>query len=638
MSSLLSVRCQLPRATRTRLSVGLAAVLSLSACGDPALVPDETSTGTAPTAVTTADPVENEAPSKVFFTERAAESGLNFRMGFLASEQGENFRINLYDHGCGVVVGDINADGHEDLFFANQFGGNALFRNRGNGTFDDVTSESGGVALADRICVAGLFGDYDNDGDQDLYVTSTRGGNVLFRNRGDGVFDDVTKEAGVELIAHSQSASFIDYDSDGDLDLFVTNTAEWTTAQRHASDLYYEGKAILFELVDSKGEPNIMYRNEGDGTFVDVTEELGLGGTSWGGDIASFDVDDDGDLDMVVSNMFGAGKVYRNDDGKHFVDIREEAFGPMSWGTIGIRVCDADNDGRLDLAFADMHSDMWMPFDYPADMIEPSRKYGAMMGRMSELSPGAAEQEAKLAARMHVDYGSSIFGNTLFVNRGGGHFAEVSGEAGFETFWPWGLAAGDFDNDGREDLFLPSGMGFPYFYWPSFLMMNVGSEGVAKFENRSRPAGIALPADQQHLEEPIGGRPAPRSSRCAATADFNGDGLLDLVTNNFNDVPWYFVNRSPKRSYVKVRLRGTVSNRDGVGAKVVVKVGERTYVRQIQSGSGYLSQSSRSAHFGLGDADNIDLVEIHWPSGQVTTLEDVAPNRTLDVVEPARDK
>jgi hypothetical protein len=427
----------------------------------------------------------------------------------------------------------------------------------------------------------------------------------------------------------------VDYDQDGDLDLFVTNTAEWTTDQRDTSGTYYEGKVRLYDLVDSKGEPNVMYRNDGDGTFTDVTEELGLGGTSWGGDVASIDLDDDGDQDLVVSNMFGAGNVYRNDGGQAFVDIRNKTFGPMSWGTIGIRVFDADNDGRLDLAFADMHSDMWMPFDYPEHLLEPQRKYPRLLGRMIESNPREEATEREMAQRMKVDYMSSIFGNTLFVSRGDGRFSEVSDEAGIETFWPWGVAAGDFDNDGREDLYFPSGMGYPYFFWQSALLMNDGTHGGASFANRTRPSGIAVPPSEQFQDETIGGRRAPRSSRCAAVADFDGDGRLDIVTNNFNDAPWYYVNDSEPRAHLKLRLVGTVSNRDAIGAIVHVEAAGRRQVRQVQSAGGYLSQSMRTVHVGLGDASQVDRIVIRWPSGRTSELRDVPARQDIEIVEPS---
>src|SRR5437660_5404756 len=159
-------------------------------------------------------------------------------MAFLPGEQGENFKINLYDHGCGVAVGDFDGDGFDDVYFVNQLGANALYRNKGDGTFADVTKEAG-VALGDRICVAATFADYDNSGRQSLFVTSTRGGNVLFKNLGNGKFEDVTKEAGLTLVAHCQTALFFDYDNDGYVDLLVACTADWTRDQFDPVHHYY---------------------------------------------------------------------------------------------------------------------------------------------------------------------------------------------------------------------------------------------------------------------------------------------------------------------------------------------------------------------------------------------------------------
>src|SRR5262249_10272398 len=194
------------------------------------------------------------------------------------------FKINLYDHGAGVAVGDFDGDGHDDIYFCNQLGPNALYRNKGDGTFADVT-EKAGVALGDRVCVAATFVAYGNDGKLDLFVTSTRGGNVLFRNQGDGTFKDVTKEAGLSHVGHSQTALFFDFDGDGFLDLFLTNTAAWTSDSYNMDAHYFAGKGGLGEdlvkVVGSPKESKILYRNNGDGTFTDVTDKTGLKRPGW---------------------------------------------------------------------------------------------------------------------------------------------------------------------------------------------------------------------------------------------------------------------------------------------------------------------------------------------------------------------
>jgi hypothetical protein len=584
---------------------------------------------------------EPATPDKPFgFRQAAEQSGITFRMAFLPGEQGEKFKINLYDHGCGVVVGDYDGDGHDDIYLLNQLGPNALYKNRGDGTFLDATATAR-VGLGDRICVGATFADYDNDGDQDLYVTSTRGGNVLFQNQGNGTFRDVTDQAGLTLVAHAQTAAFFDYDNDGYLDLLVTNTAEWTL-EFDEDARYFRGMPSLWELAASPKEYNVLYHNNRDGTFSDATEEAGVKGLGWGGDVAIFDFDDDGRIDLFVTNMFGRNQLYRNGGNGKFSDVTQKTLGRTSWGAIGSKALDYNNDGKLDLFVVDMHSDMWVELRYSdkeaelnqrAQLIKPSerRKYLYVTGPSMERSKSYVLQEKKFADSLEVRYEEVLFGNTMFKALADGGFEETSDRANLETFWPWGIATGDFDNDGHEDVFLPSGMGYPYFYWPSSLLMNQGDE---TFAERARSAGIEPPARGTYLEQPVGGRPAARSSRCAATADFNGDGRLDLIVNNFNDRPYYFQNQFPQQNFIAFRLHGSRSNRDAVGAVLRAYVGAGVMTRQVHAAGGYLSQSSQTVHFGLGRRSKIDRVEIRWPRGSKQVIDAPEINKLHQLTEP----
>jgi hypothetical protein len=568
------------------------------------------------------------------FQERAQEAGIAFRMNFLPKEQGERFRINLYDHGSGLAVGDYDNDGHEDIYFLNQHGPNALYRNRGDGTFEDVTAKAG-VALSDRISVGATFADYDNDGWADLFVTSTRGGNVLFRNRGDGTFEDVTTAAGVSHVGHSQTAVFFDYDNDGDLDLYVTNTARWTTDAFDFVGGNFEGKADLRSVMTSPREFNILYRNNGDGTFTDQTDSVGLRGRGWAGDVAVFDYDEDGFLDVFVPSMFGRGQLYRNSGYGTFSDVTAQTLGRTPYGAIGTKVFDYDGDGRLDLYVVDMHSDMWIDAHSVevARQIQNRRFLSPMGPTVNEEAPGFTETQRATLAKEGEQYDALLFGNALYRNLGQGKFTETAVAAGLETFWPWGVATGDYDNDGDEDVFIPSGMGYPYFYWPNQLMMN---NGDGTFHDRAAALGVEPPAGGIYQGKSIEGQRATRSSRSAVVADFDGDGRLDIVTNNFNDRPYYFANRFPRRNYVAFRLTGTKSNRDAIGAVVRLWVGKTVMVRQVNPAGGYLSHSSRAVHFGLGDRSKVDRIEIRWPRGIVQTLDNPEINTLHQIREPAQ--
>jgi len=559
-------------------------------------------------------------------------------MNYLPKEQGEHFRMNLYDHGAGLAVGDYDNDGREDIYFLNQLGQNALYRNVGDGSFVDVTAKAG-VALDDRVSVGATFADYDNDGWSDLFVTSTRGGNVLLRNMGNGTFVDVTRPAGLTGVGHFQTPVFFDYDNDGRLDLFLTRTGQWTTDVLDSASGAFQGKPDLGTLQTTPKEFNILYRNNGNGTFTDQTARAGLGGRGWAGDAAVFDYDEDGFLDLFVPSMFGRGQLYRNTGQGSFTDVTSQTLGRTPYGGVGCKAFDYDGDGRLDLFVVDMHSDMWMGLDsrhrslQAAIQTQHQRFHSPLGPTVNEAGVGFPKAVSEVLAKMGEDRDELVFGNALYRNLGDGKFTETAVETGLETFWPWSVATGDYDNDGDEDVFIPSGMGYPFYYWPNHLMMN---NGDGTFRNRGGELGVEPPSRGIHLEERIGGQPATRSSRSAVVADFDGDGRLELVANNFNDRPYYFANRFPRRNYVSFKLMGTRSNRDAIGAVVRLWVGKRVMVRQVNPAGGYLSHSSLVAHFGLGDQNKVDRVEIRWPRGTVQMLNNPAINELHKIREPAQ--
>jgi hypothetical protein len=585
-------------------------------------------------------------PRSLPFRESASEAGLTWQMHFLPDEQGETFKINLYDHGCGLAVADFDGDGREDIYFCNQLGKNALYRNNGDGTFTDV-AEQAGVALGDRICVAATFVDYDNSGRPSLFVTSTRGGNVLFRNLGNGKFQDVTEEAGLTQnpTTHAQTAVFFDYDNDGYLDLFVTSTADWTSNNYDPESHYWVGKEQFGGVIHSNKEYNVLYHNvpvdpadpSKGRKFVDVTEKAGLKGRGWAGDVVAFDYDGDGKTDLFVTSMFGRCQLYRNNGDGTFTDVTLTTLGRTPWGALGARAFDFNNDGRLDLYVVDMHSDMWMGADFEHTSLRQAlesekKKFPSRFGPLADKVPGLAEREQELGREIGFGHDEVIFGNGFYRNEGNGKFTEISDRAGLETFWPWGIATGDFDNDGWEDVFLPSGMGYPFYYWPNYLLMN---QGDGTFVNRAEELGVEPPPRGKFFGKPISGQPAARSSRCAVTGDFRGVGQLDIVVNNFNDQPYYLKNQLPRKNYVQFRLRGTRSNHDAVGAVVRLYQGDQVMTRQVLGACGYLSQSSPTLHFGLGDHPAVDRVEIAWPSGARQRIDHPAVNTLHAVVEPA---
>jgi hypothetical protein len=568
------------------------------------------------------------------FADRLAESGITFRSR-VVDDAAKYYKAVHYDHGFGLAVADVDGDSLPDLYFVSQVGGSQLWKNTGRGRFRDVTAEAG-VAAADRVGASASFADIDNDGDADLFVTTVRGGNLLFENDGKGRFRDITAAAGVGYVGHSSAGVFFDYDRDGRLDLFLVNVGRYTSDAVGGNGYrYFIGywDAFSSHLMPERAERSILYRNLGGNRFADVTEQTGLVDTSWSGDATPIDVNCDGWLDLYVLNMQGDDQYYENDGGRRFVRRSRDVFPRTSWGAMGVKVFDANGDGRLDLFTTDMHSDM-------SANVGPEHEHMKSHITWPESFRG--------------DGSTSIWGNALFLNDGPGRFREASESFGVENYWPWGPSAGDLNADGFDDLFITSGMNYPFRYGTNAVKLNNQGRGFEDAEFilgvEPRRGGVSLPwfeldasgADRGH-EAAAGatGRVVVRGakgSRSSAMVDLDADGDLDIVTNEFNDQPMVLVSDLSARrrvNYLNVVLAGTTSNRSGLGAVVTVVTASGRSTKVMDGRSGYLSQSLQPLYFGLGDARGIDRVDVQWPSGRTQAVtRGIRPNATLTIREP----
>jgi enediyne biosynthesis protein E4 len=565
------------------------------------------------------------------FADRIAESGITFKHR-IVNDAGKTYKATHYDHGNSVAIADVDRDGLLDIYFVSQVGGNQLWRNLGGARFQNIT-DSAGVALADRVGVAASFADTDNDGDVDLYVTTVRGGNVLYENDGRGRFKDITALSGLTYVGHSSGAVFFDYNGDGHLDLFLVNVGRYTTDTIGGDGYkYYVAFEDAFSghLMPERAEQSILYRNQGGNRFVDVSAEVGLQNTSWSGDATPVDVNEDGWLDLFVLNMQGDNEYYENVNGKRFVKKSRAIFPKTSWGAMGIKVFDFNNDGRLDIFIVDMHSDM-------SQAVRPDQERQKSNMQWPESFRG--------------DGRTSIWGNSFFLRQGPGRFTEVSDDINAENYWPWGPSVGDLNADGYEDVFIASGMNYPFRYVINSVKLNDrgrrfrDAEFILGIEPR-RGERVATPwfdldmsgKDLGHLDG-IGltGRVSiwgALGSRSSVIFDLDGDGDLDIVSNDFNAEPMVLVSNLTERTrvrYVAVVLTGTTSNRGGLGAIVKVKTGGSTYTKAHDGKSGYLSQSSAPLYFGLGEADVVDQIEVVWPSGKRQIVP--APIRINSTIE-----
>ncbi|MDA1190660.1 MAG: CRTAC1 family protein [Candidatus Poribacteria bacterium] len=521
--------------------------------------------------------------SDVRFTDATDNAGIRFTP--TDGRSGQKFYLETL--GAGAAWFDYDRDGNLDIYFVNgaDLPGmksdtpptNALYRNNGDGTFTDVTAQAGVGDTGYGFSCA--VADFDNDGWQDLYVANY-GANVLYRNNGDGTFTDITAQSGVGDTRWAAAAAFADPDRDGDLDLFVANYVEFNTDEN--PECLRLGVRMHCSPDVFQGQPNVYYRNNGDGTFTDITHESGLYSLAGKGmGVIWCDYDNDGDPDLYVANDRTANMLWRNNGSGAFEEVALmsgvalDEMGRVQ-SSMAVVAGDVDNDGAFDFALTNFED-------------EP---------------------------------------NNLYRNVGGGFFADETYSSGLGEkslpYLAWGAEFGDFDQDGYLDFLVVNGhidenirdaKPNSSYDQSNQLFLNRGDE---TFSDVSNQVGDDFAA--------------PRSSRGIALGDYDNDGDLDLLITNSNQPAQLLRNDSERvGNWLIVALEGVADNRDAVGARVRVEVGGKSQIREVKSGGSYPSHSDMRLHFGVGAAETVDLVEVRWLDGTAQRIESVASNRVLHV-------
>jgi len=522
---------------------------------------------------------------------------------------GRRYReIELGAIGTGVAIGDYDNDGRPDLFIVSKTESSRLFRNLGDWKFADVTASAGveDVGEAAKIWKQGaVFADVNNDGRLDLYVCRFDAPNLLYINQGDGTFREEAQARGLDVRDASVMAAFCDYDRDGWLDVFIqTNLLD--------SQAYPEGRRDL------------LFRNNGDGTFTDVTKAAGLDPLpSHGNSAVWWDCDDDGWPDLYVANDFDAPDVlYRNNRDGTFTDVTARTLPHVPYSSMGSDLGDIDNDGRLDFIVADM----------------------AATSHVADHRTMAETRARQMDVRDDATTAPQFPRSAVFLNTGTDRFLEVAQLTGLAaTDWTWSVRLEDLDNDGRLDLHVTNGM-HREIHNVDLLMRRASADSEAE---RIRIMQASPVLAQKHLAfrnrgdlrfENVAaawGLDQQGVSFGAAFGDLDGDGDLDLVYTGYQSGVTVLRNDSDTGHRVLIALRGTHSNRFGVGAKVRLETTSGVQVRELTLARGYMSAGEPVLHFGLGDDDTITRLTVRWPDGREQLFTDLPADRRYVITESA---
>jgi enediyne biosynthesis protein E4 len=540
-----------------------------------------------------AAPGQDGAPLGFSFVNVAAEAGLRALTVFGGREKNEYL---LETTGCGTAFLDYDGDGWLDVFLVNgttlegfpkgQEPTNHLYRNRHDGSFEDVTEKAGLVqsGWGQGACA----GDYDNDGREDLFV-STFGQNQLYHNRGDGTFENVTRKAGLvsPRTRWGVGCAFLDYDRDGRLDIFVANyiDLDLKTAPTPESGLCrYKGIQVACGPPGLPGGKNVLYHNRGDGTFEDVSDKAGITRAkgTYGLGVSTLDFDDDGWVDLYVADDSSPSVLYRNNHDGTFTDIAVTSGCAYSQdgkpqAGMGVAVGDYDRNGTMDIFKTNFAGDT----------------------------------------------------STLYANTGQGFCEDrtFTGGIGLNTrFLGWGTAFVDLDNDGWLDLFLANGHVYPEV---------VQLKTEAGYKQRKvvyRNLGNGRFEDvTERLGPPV---TETKAARGAAFGDYDNDGDIDVVLNNVNDTPdLYRLDFKGKNHWLLVKLVGRKSNRSAIGARLRLEAGGAVQWQEVRGGGSYASQNDLRVHFGLGEAARADRLWVRWPNGLEEEWSNLAPDRVLTLEE-----